>query len=156
MSPRQLRHVLSAQAINRAMTLVYARTAGRTVADEYFSVSEKVEALYGRPKTLTADGGAQMAELRREMRRRMVGNGYCARPVELGCHVESIGESCTYFATTVESRPSPNATPKPGSGGSTGSSPAWRTRPADLCRGGRSPQAGSLRVSSSERTAAVS
>lgn len=46
-----------------------------------------------------------MAELRREMRRRMVSNGYCARSVELGCHVESIGESCTYFATTVESRP---------------------------------------------------
>jgi hypothetical protein len=81
------------------------------VADESFSVSEKVKALYGQPKTLTADGGAQMAELRREMRRRMAGNDYCARPVELGCHVESIGESLhllrdhRYFATTVESGP---------------------------------------------------
>ena len=34
-----------------------------------------------------------MAELRREMRRRMAGNGYCARPAGLGCHVESTGES---------------------------------------------------------------
>ena len=31
------------------MTLVYARIADRTVADEYFAVSEKVEALYDQP-----------------------------------------------------------------------------------------------------------
>ena len=29
------------------MTLRYAKIASRTVADEYFAVSEKVEALYG-------------------------------------------------------------------------------------------------------------
>lgn len=46
-----------------------------------------------------------MAKLRREMHRRMLGNGYCARPVELDCHFESICESCTYFVTTVEFRP---------------------------------------------------
>ena len=28
------------------MTMVYARIANRTVAEEYFNVSEKVEALY--------------------------------------------------------------------------------------------------------------
>ncbi len=28
------------------MTMVYAKIANRTVADEYFNVSEKVEALY--------------------------------------------------------------------------------------------------------------
>src|SRR5207244_4410823 len=33
------------------MTMVYARIADRTVADEYFTVSEKVEALYDAPKT---------------------------------------------------------------------------------------------------------
>lgn len=89
-----------------AMTLVYARIADRTVADEYFSVSEKVEALYDQPKTLPADAeGTEMAKLRREMHRRMLGNGYCARPVELDCHFESICESCTYFVTTVEFRP---------------------------------------------------
>ena len=39
------------------------------------------------------------------MHRRMLGNGYCARPVELDCHFESICESCTYFVTSVEFRP---------------------------------------------------
>jgi hypothetical protein len=35
----------------------------------------------------------------------MLGNGYCARPVELDCHFESICESCTHFVTTIEFRP---------------------------------------------------
>ena len=39
------------------------------------------------------------------MNRRMLGNGYCARPVELDCHFESICESCTYFVTTSEFTP---------------------------------------------------
>ena len=37
------------------MTLRYAKIASRTVADEYFAVSEKVEALYGQPAQLPAD-----------------------------------------------------------------------------------------------------
>jgi integrase len=121
-TPHQLRHTLATQAINRGMslealaallghkslrmTLVYARIADRTVADEYFSVSEKVEALYDAPKELPADAeGAEMLKLRKEMHQRMLGNGYCARPVELDCHFESICESCTYFVTTIEFRP---------------------------------------------------
>ena len=39
------------------------------------------------------------------MHRRMLGNGYCARPVELDCHFESICESCSNFVTTIEFRP---------------------------------------------------
>jgi hypothetical protein len=102
-SPHQLRHTLATQAINRGrsveataallghkslrMTQVYARIADRTVTDEYFSVSENVEALYDQPKVLPADAeGDEMSKLRREMDRRMLGNGYCARPVELDCH----------------------------------------------------------------------
>lgn len=121
-SPHQLRHTLATQAINRGMsleaiaallghrslrmTLVYARIADRTVANEYFAVSEKVEALYDQPKALPADAeGDEMAKLRREMDRRMLGNGYCARPVELDCHFESICESCSFFVTTIEFRP---------------------------------------------------
>lgn len=122
-SPHRLRHTLATQAINRGMsleaiaallghrsmrmTMVYARIADRTVADEYFSVSEKVEALYDQsPKELPADAeGAEMAKLRQEMHRRMLGNGYCARPVGLDCHFESICESCTFFVTTIEFRP---------------------------------------------------
>ena len=121
-TPHQLRHTLATQAINRgmslealaallghktlSMTLVYARIANRTVANEYFAVSEKVEALYDRPRELPADAeGKEMAKLRRVMHQRMLGNGYCARPVELDCHFESICESCTYLVTTDEFRP---------------------------------------------------
>ncbi|MDQ3094380.1 MAG: tyrosine-type recombinase/integrase [Actinomycetota bacterium] len=121
-TPHQLRHTLATQAINRGMsleaiaallghrsmrmTMVYARIADRTVADEYFAVTEKVEALYGQPRQLPADSeGSEMRHLRAEMHRRMLGNGYCARPVELDCHFESICESCTFFVTTVEFKP---------------------------------------------------
>jgi hypothetical protein len=83
------------------MTMVYARIANRTVADEYFTVSEKVEALYDAPKTLPANAeGMEMTRLRREMHARMLGNGYCARPVGLDCHFESICESCTFRRAT--------------------------------------------------------
>src|SRR6266545_2135906 len=90
----QLRHTLATQAINRgmsldaiaallghktlAMTMVYARIADTTVAEEYFAVTEKVEALYDRPRH---------------------------RPVETDCHFESICESCTFFVTTIQFRP---------------------------------------------------
>ena len=122
-TPHQLRHTLATQAINRGMsleaiaallghrsmrmTMVYARIADRTVADEYFAVSEQVEALYdSTPKALPGDAeGAEMRKLRAEMHRRMLGNGYCARPVGLDCHFESICESCTFFQTTIEFRP---------------------------------------------------
>ena len=88
------------------MTMVYARIADRTVADEYFAVSEKVEALCDQSRHLPADAeGTQMRHLRAELHHRMLGNGYCARPVELDCHFESICESCTFFITTVEFKP---------------------------------------------------
>jgi hypothetical protein len=88
------------------MTMVYARIADRRVADEYFAVSDKVEALYGQSRALPANAeGAEMTKLRKEMHQRMLGNGYCARPVELDCHFESICESCTFFVTTVEFKP---------------------------------------------------
>jgi integrase/recombinase XerD len=110
----QLRHTLATQAINRgmsldaiaallghktlAMTMVYARIADKTVADEYFAVTEKVEALYHQPRQLPAeDEGTEMRRLRAEMHRRMLGNGYCARPVEMDCHFESICESCNFL-----------------------------------------------------------
>jgi integrase/recombinase XerD len=46
-----------------------------------------------------------MAKLRGEMQRRMLGNGYCARPVDLDCHFESICSSCTFFVTTIDFKP---------------------------------------------------
>jgi hypothetical protein len=119
--PHQLRHTLATQAINRGMsleaiaamlghrsldmTLRYAKIANRTVADEYFAVTDKVEALYGQPPVLPADAiGPNMARLRRE-HHRMLGNGYCTRPPELDCAFESICETCTFFQTSIEFRP---------------------------------------------------
>jgi hypothetical protein len=87
------------------MTLRYAKIASRTVADEYFAVSEKVEALYGQPAQLPADAiGPKMARLRRE-HHRMLGNGWCTRPPQLDCAFESICETCTFFQTSIEFRP---------------------------------------------------
>jgi integrase len=119
--PHQLRHTVATQAVNRGMSLeaiaallghrsmymvmVYARISDRTVADEYFAVSEKVEALYDKAPVLPANAeGPAMRRLRRE-HYRMLGNGFCTRPVELDCAFETICEGCTYFATTVEFRP---------------------------------------------------
>ncbi|MEN3615174.1 hypothetical protein AAH979_37300 [Plantactinospora sp. ZYX-F-223] len=77
------------------MTLRYAKIANRTVADEYFAVTEKVEALYQQGKPLPADTiGPRMACLRRE-HHRLLGNGYCTRPPELDCAFEAICETCT-------------------------------------------------------------
>ena len=119
--PHQLRHTLATQAINRGMsleaiaamlghrsmdmTLRYAKIANRTVADEYFAVTDKVEALYGQAPVLPGDAiGPKMAKLRRE-HHRLLGNGYCTRPVELDCAFESICETCTFFQTGIEFRP---------------------------------------------------
>jgi site-specific recombinase XerD len=119
--PHQLRHTLATQAINRGMsleaiaamlghrsmdmTLRYAKIANRTVADEYFAVTDKVEALYGKPQSLPADAiGPKMARLRRE-HHRLLGNGYCTRPLELDCAFESICENCSFFQTSIEFRP---------------------------------------------------
>jgi site-specific recombinase XerD len=119
--PRQLRHTLATQAINRGMsleaiaallghrsldmTLRDAKIASRTVADEDFAVTEKVEALYGQPAQLPADTiGPKMARLRRE-HHRLPGNGWCTRPPQLDCAFESICETCSYFQTSIEFRP---------------------------------------------------
>ena len=119
--PHQLRHTLATQAINRGMTLEaiaallghrsldmtlrYAKIANRTVADEYFAVTEKVESLYQQGQPLPADTiGPRMARLRRE-HHRLLGNGYCTRPPELDCAFEAICETCTFFQTSIEFRP---------------------------------------------------
>lgn len=69
-------------------------------------MSAKVEYLYGSEVNLPLDAeGAEMAKLRREMIGRMLDNGYCARPIELACHFETICESCSFFLTTAEFKP---------------------------------------------------
>jgi hypothetical protein len=77
----------------------------RTVADEYLAVTEKVEALYRQGNPLPANTiGPKMARLRRE-HHRLLGNGYCTRPPELDCAFEAICETCTFFQTSIEFRP---------------------------------------------------
>ena len=88
------------------MTLIYARIADRVVADEYLAISEKIDALYGQQLELPADYETTgMAKLRREAHARMLGNGLCTRPVQLDCRMESACETCSYFQTTIEFRP---------------------------------------------------
>lgn len=119
--PHQLRHTLATQAINRGMsleaiaallghrslrmTMTYARIANRTVADEYFAVSERVEALYSRSSHRPAEAETPAMTRLRQEHRRLLGNGYCARPPELDCAFESICEQCSYFETGLEFRP---------------------------------------------------
>jgi hypothetical protein len=89
------------------MTLVYARIADRKVADEYFSVTEQVEALYTAkaPVLPALAEGEAMRRLRVEMERRLLGNGYCTRPLELNCAFESVCETCVHFSTGLEFQP---------------------------------------------------
>lgn len=123
--PHQLRHTLATQAINRgmslqaiaallghhdlSMTMVYARIGDRTVADQYFKVTKKIEFLYSRPERspieLPADtANPAMKALHNEASKRLLGNGYCSRPIELDCRYETICESCTMFFATLEHR----------------------------------------------------
>ncbi len=120
--PHQLRHTLATQAINRGMrleaiaallghrsmhmTLTYARIADRVVADQYAAISHSIDALYGRPLELPADYETTgMAKLRREAHARMLGNGLCTRPAQLDCRMETVCETCSYFQTSIEFRP---------------------------------------------------
>ena len=112
--PHQLRHTLATQAINRGMrleaiaamlghrslhmTMVYARIANRTVADEYAAAQAKVDALY------EDDVPANLRQLKSE-HRRMLGNGWCTRPAGTDCAFEAICEGCGFFQTTIEFRP---------------------------------------------------
>jgi hypothetical protein len=85
------------------MTMRYARIANQTVADEYQAVSDQVDALYAKPRPLPSDKkNALQRRIREEQQRRLLGNGYCGRPVELDCSFESICESCVHFQTGPE------------------------------------------------------
>jgi hypothetical protein len=114
--PHKLRHTLATQAINRGMSMEaiaallghrsldmtrkYARIADRTVAEAYFDVADKVDALYDSHPPVLA-----LTELEREMSARLLGNGYCTRPRQLDCAHDSACENCVYFQTTIGFRP---------------------------------------------------
>ena len=111
--PHQLRHTLATQVINRGMsleaiaallghrsmkmTMTYARISDRTVADEYFRVTNAVEANYQPGTPLHADtAGPIMTGLAAD-HHRLLGNGHCTRPAALDCIHESICENCGFF-----------------------------------------------------------
>jgi integrase len=113
--PHRLRHTLATQAINRGMrleaiaallghrslrmTMTYARIANTTVADEYAAAQAHIDALY--------DEHAETDELRqlRLEHRRMLGNGYCARPRGTDCSFEAVCEGCGYYESGPEFGP---------------------------------------------------
>ena len=81
------------------MTLVYARISDRTVADEYFRVTEAVEASYRTSEPLPAAvEGDNLRRLAAD-HRRLLGNGHCTRPAALDCNFETICERCGFFDT---------------------------------------------------------
>jgi integrase len=113
--PHQLRHTLATRMINRGMsleaiaallghrsmrmTLTYARISNRTVAEEYFRVTQAVEASYESGEALPGSvEGANMRRIAAE-HRRLLGNGHCTRPTGLDCTFESVCERCGFFET---------------------------------------------------------
>ena len=113
--PHQLRHTLATLMINRGMsleaiavllghrsmrmTLTYARISDRTVAEEYFRVTQAVEASYESGEPLPASvEGTNMRRIAAE-HRRLLGNGHCTRPAGLDCTFESVCERCGFFET---------------------------------------------------------
>lgn len=114
--PHRLRHTLATQAINRGMrleaiaallghrslrmTMTYARIANQTVADEYATAQAQVDALYDGHHVEPDD----LRQLRLE-HRRMLGNGYCARPRDTDCSFEAVCEGCGYYETGPEFAP---------------------------------------------------
>lgn len=72
-----------------------------TVADQYFRVTEAVEAGYHHT-TARPHAGAEERQRAAEAHRRLLGNGHCGRPVGLDCNFESICERCGFFDTGPE------------------------------------------------------
>jgi site-specific recombinase XerD len=113
--PHQLRHTMATQFINQGMsleviaallghrsmrmTLTYARISSRTVAEEYFRVTQAIEANYEKGEPLPASlEGTNMRRIAAE-HRRLLGNGHCTRPRGLDCTFESVCERCGFFET---------------------------------------------------------
>jgi hypothetical protein len=81
------------------MTLTYARISDHTVAEEYFRVTEAVEANYRRMDPTTACSGRAGTPKPPADHRRLLANGHCTRPALLDCVFESVCERCGFFET---------------------------------------------------------
>ena len=71
-------------------------------------VTDQQRWTYGQELEFPADyETAGMARLRREAHTRTYGNGLCTRPVELDCRMGSARETCSYFQTSIDLKPTP-------------------------------------------------
>lgn len=69
------------------------------MAEEYFKVTQAVEAGIRRSEPLPANSaGPNMARLAADHRRHL-GNGHCTRPRDLDCAIETACEHCGFFET---------------------------------------------------------
>jgi Phage integrase family len=109
--PHQLRHTLATQCLNRGMsleaiaallghrsprmTLVYARIADTTVAEQYFNATSAVETAAAAIATAPAVDDAPANT-------RLLANGHCTRPRELDCRFQTICEGCGFFQTDAQ------------------------------------------------------
>ena len=138
MHAHRLRHTLATQAINRGMsleaiaallghrsmrmTLIYARIADRTVADEYYAVTEQVEALYDADtgpagqRRRTPDAPAPRRDLPAAARQRLLHptprarlclRERSARPAPTTRPASSSNPCCSANATTPSNTTSP-------------------------------------------------
>jgi len=109
------------------MTLIYARISDRTVADEYFKVTEAVEANYRRMSPLPDIAGTTDAVTHPTDHRRLLANGHCTRPALLDCAFESVCERCGFFESgpkfVTSSAASSRESPRPIECASMGLSP---------------------------------
>lgn len=81
------------------MTLTYARVSNGTAVEEYFRVTQAVEASYESGIALAAS--VEGANVRRiaEEHRRPLGNGHCTGPSGLDCTFEAVCERCGFSET---------------------------------------------------------
>ncbi len=85
------------------MTLTYARISDRTIADEYFRVTEDVEDAYRTAQPLPA--GHRSRPMRNASLPTIAGcsaTGTAPDPIALDCQFETICESCGFYDTGPE------------------------------------------------------
>lgn len=105
-APGELRDAISPQAeeLHDRSQMTYAKIAYRTVAEEYFTVSSRIEAFYAPAPVPAVTECPNMRALCAEADTLLLGKGYCTRPAALGCRYETTSQTSTFLATTIEYR----------------------------------------------------
>jgi hypothetical protein len=90
------RETIQARAVQSVAGGILAELSGTSPS------VRRSKALYDRPRDLPSDEeGSGMRRLPAQIHRRILGNGYCPRPVEMDCHFDPICEFCNFFVTTI-------------------------------------------------------